>query len=463
MSTLDKYTDGSSLFDGRYRLLRLLSAEGGTADVWLAENYASAETVFSPETDEFVAQEGTGVLVAIKIYRPHNALDMEGEQTFRQEFRMIFSRHHANLVPVTEYNVCDGLPYLVMPYCERGSTEALIGCLTDKGEIWHFLLDVASGLEYLHSCHPAIIHQDIKPGNIIIDLNGRYCITDFGFSTTLGSEAVTYLESPSYGTQAYMPPERFDDGADETLWTPRAKSDIWSLGATAYHLVTGQLPFGQGGGAAQAADTPLPPLPHGVPHGARRIIHACLSYAPQRRPTAAEIAEAVRQHGQRHRLRVASLAIAAAIAAAVFMWLVLTPQPEASGKEPQAPQSAFARLSASGDSIVSAEQRETRSAAYVNAAAATRRLSEAAAVYRHALATPLPAGSTAHGGEAARRDSVKRRLRDITLLLPRLSEYSGICDTMELAHSESLPLQEAKYARRRARVSQRLKHSISRL
>ena len=74
---LNKYIEGKDLFDGHYRLIKLLSEEGGTADVWLAENYESVDTAFSEENDDIIRLEGTGVFVAIKIYRPKNALDVE--------------------------------------------------------------------------------------------------------------------------------------------------------------------------------------------------------------------------------------------------------------------------------------------------------------------------------------------------------------------------------------------------
>ena len=73
------------MFDGHYRLIKLLSTEGGTADVWLAENYESIDTKLSEDNDDVIRVDGTGVLVAIKIYRPKNILDVDGED-FRQLF-----------------------------------------------------------------------------------------------------------------------------------------------------------------------------------------------------------------------------------------------------------------------------------------------------------------------------------------------------------------------------------------
>lgn len=131
MQDLSKYIDGELLFDGHYRLIKLLSAEGGTADVWLAENYESVDTKLSEDTDDVIRVDGTGVLVAIKIYRPRNILDVDGEQNFRSEFKTIFNCHHTNLLPTTDYSICEGMPYLVMPFARMVPPNLLsANCIT---------------------------------------------------------------------------------------------------------------------------------------------------------------------------------------------------------------------------------------------------------------------------------------------------------------------------------------------
>ena len=150
MIEIEKYIDKHGLFDGRYLLLRQLSTEGGTADVWLAEDKETADKELSDENeDEVVEVEGSAVLVAIKIYRPKNILDAEGIQTFKKEYKTVYNCHHANLLKPTSFSIIDdSIPYLVMPYCEKESAEKIIGKLSNTDEIWRFICDTASGLAY---------------------------------------------------------------------------------------------------------------------------------------------------------------------------------------------------------------------------------------------------------------------------------------------------------------------------
>ncbi|MCR5132122.1 MAG: serine/threonine protein kinase [Prevotella sp.] len=293
MIDLAQLAQKGELFDGRYKLLRALSTAGGTADVWLAldaNTVNDRERLLQPEplTDEEV-EDLQGLRVAIKIYRPKNALDIEGEQQFRDEFKIVFNCHHANLIHPTYFSIYKETPYLVLPYCKQGSAEMLIGKLTDTNEMWEFIGDVASGLAYLHASTPPIIHQDIKPGNVLIDDNRNYAITDFGISANFGrSHHLYYYDDEHSGTLAYMAPERFLENIE-----PLPQSDVWAFGATLYEILTGNVPFGESGGHSQKDDTPMPKLT-GVPADVQRLIYACLHKDPDKRPTAKQIMEAAK-------------------------------------------------------------------------------------------------------------------------------------------------------------------------
>jgi len=281
-------------FDGHYKLIRPLSTDGGTADVWLA---LDLNTVNNPDTvgdlphmhDDEIEQ--LGLIVAIKIYRPQNALDVEGEQRFREEYMIVFNCHHTNLIHPTHYSIFHETPYLVLPYCKLGSSELLIGNIGDVENLWKYISDVASGLAYLHALEPPIIHQDIKPANVLLDDNLNYSITDFGISTKRGNGSDDYLGIEKSGTMAYMAPERFNE---ET--PPNPPSDIWAFGATLYEIVTGKVPFGEEGGWTQVKrQAPLPDVP-GVSADIQRLIHDCLDPDPDKRPTAKELSKSAEVH-----------------------------------------------------------------------------------------------------------------------------------------------------------------------
>lgn len=290
MLNIQEYAKSGELFDGRYLLLRPLSVDGATADVWLA---LDTNTVFEGKEWKDAALlsdkdiEQIGLMVAIKIYRPQNVLDIEGENRFREEYIIVFNCHHANLIHPTHFAIFKETPYLVLPYCKLGSSELLIGEKLSNDYIWKYIHDVASGIAYLHALTPPIIHQDIKPANILLDDTNNYAITDFGISAQRGGVHGYYYDDENSGTLAYMAPERFHDGAE-----PIPQSDIWALGATLCEIIAGEVPFGEDGGKAQEESNL--PIPHikGVSADIQRLIHDCLEKDPAKRPSAEQLVKA---------------------------------------------------------------------------------------------------------------------------------------------------------------------------
>lgn len=292
MLNIEEFADRNELFDGHYALIRPLSVDGATADVWLAldantlADNANVEEIIRMDEEDIGK---FGLLVAIKVYRPQNALDIEGEQRFRDEYMIVFNCHHTNLIHPTHFSIFMETPYLVLPYCKLGSSEALIGTEFSTDDIWKYILDVSSGLAYLHALEPPIIHQDIKPANILLDDTHHYAITDFGISAQRGGTHVGYYDEKNSGTLAYMAPERFLEGAE-----PMSQSDIWAFGATLYEILTGNVPFGEEGGKNQLeSDIPLSPVTN-VPADIQRLISACLAKKPEDRPSAEQLIEAAK-------------------------------------------------------------------------------------------------------------------------------------------------------------------------
>jgi serine/threonine protein kinase len=263
------------LFHNRYHLTRLLG-RGGYSEVWLAEDTK------------------TGLEIALKVYAPGTGLDEDGVKTFTQEFALVFNLNHSNLLKPTYFDEEERRPYLIMPYCKFGSVSKMIGQM-DEASAWRFLHDVASGLDYLHSQEPAVIHQDIKPDNIMMDDNHNFLITDFGISIKVRHtlrKSMNLKDSPTNsGTLSYMGPERFSRN-------PMAvkASDIWALGATIYELLEGDTPFGMHGGIILKSGAEIPDMKDSWSQDLKTIIALCLSVDPWDRPTAAKIVEWTDEH-----------------------------------------------------------------------------------------------------------------------------------------------------------------------
>lgn len=255
------------IFHGRYTLLRLLG-RGSFAEVWLA-------------TDK-----KTNIDVALKIYAPATGLDDEGLNVFAREFAIVANVQHKNLLTALYYDTFDRKPYLVLPYCQNGSVQKRIG-LFEESDIWKFLHDIASGLNFLHSMNPPVIHQDIKPDNVLQNDNGDYTLTDFGVSSHCKSVLRRSVSEAyaSAGTIAYMAPERFGTHGN----TPIMESDIYSLAATAFELLTGEAPFGNHGGLLQKKGADIPQLDKKYSRDLRKVLNQCLNAEPWNRPTAAEL------------------------------------------------------------------------------------------------------------------------------------------------------------------------------
>ena len=258
--------EGNKLFHDRYFLERLLG-RGNFSEVWLAKDTK------------------TDIQVALKIYAPATGLDDAGLNVFAREFSLVVNANHKNLLKPLYYDSCDRKPYLVLPYCEQGSIMKQVGKFTEQ-EAWKLIRDVASGLAWLHGMNPPVIHQDIKPDNIMIGEKGDFMITDFGVSSHLKSTLRKSLSSAfsSAGTIAYMAPERF--GKDNT---PIMANDIYSLGTTVFEMLTGDTPFGDDGGLVQKKGAEVPELQGSFSAQLKKVVGKCLRTNPWERPTAEQL------------------------------------------------------------------------------------------------------------------------------------------------------------------------------
>jgi serine/threonine-protein kinase len=206
---------------GDYRILRRLG-EGGMGAVYLGY------------------QEGQDRQVAIKILPDQLASNEAYVKRFYREAKSGEFLNHPNIVrglsvgqdPVSRKH------YLVMEYVDGASALALLdkhGHLS-VGDAVHVALDVARALEHAHSRN--IVHRDIKPDNILVTRAGVAKLSDLGLAKRTDEASHLTGTRQGFGTPWYMPYEQAINAKHAD-----ARSDIYALGATLYHLVTGEVPF----------------------------------------------------------------------------------------------------------------------------------------------------------------------------------------------------------------------------
>src|SRR5688500_892778 len=180
--------------------------------------------------------------VVIKVLSPELAAGVSGDR-FEQEIQLAASLQQANIVPILAAGETGGLPFYTMPFVEGESLRARLGKHgpLSVGMAIGVLRDVAKALAYAHE--RGVIHRDIKPDNVLLS-GGTAVVTDFGIAKALAAartdvEGATLTQAgTSIGTPAYMAPEQ---AAGDPALDHRA--DVYSLGCTAYELLTGQSPF----------------------------------------------------------------------------------------------------------------------------------------------------------------------------------------------------------------------------
>lgn len=260
-----QYSEGF-LLDGRYSLKQYIGS-GSFGEVWLARDC---------ETD---------VDIAVKIYI---SMDNQGLEDFRKEFQLSFELNHTNLLHASYLGVNsdDSRPYLVMPFCPDGSVTKFAGKMDEK-TLWRFVRDVAAGLAYLHSQTPEILHQDIKPDNILIMKNGDFVISDFGISKQLKQTLRRSARiTDTAGAISYMGPERYGSNPIAVKAT-----DIWAFGISIFEMATGELPFCGQGGIMLKNGAEMPELPQEFSRQLNYVMTSCLSKDTWDRPTAGQVAK----------------------------------------------------------------------------------------------------------------------------------------------------------------------------
>ncbi|MBI3723291.1 protein kinase [bacterium] len=233
-------------------------------------------------------------LVALKTILPTSEGGKDALERFSREAEAIARLRHPSIVSIHETGDIGGTRFLAMDLIEGSTLDRKLAGkdrlpLTKAIEA---LRDVARAVHYAHE--QGVVHRDLKPQNIIIDASGRAYVLDFGLARVRGSGARVTKTGATLGTPAYMPPEQAGERAAEA----DERSDVYSLGATLYHVLTGRPPF-EGATeynviVALHTKDPVPPgaLNRRVAGDLDTIAMRCLEKDPARRyPTSGELAD----------------------------------------------------------------------------------------------------------------------------------------------------------------------------
>jgi WD40 repeat protein len=245
---------------GSYRLLRLIG-HGGFAEVYLGQHVRLS------------TQQA-----ALKILSTR--LDAEDISAFEREAAIIAGLVHPHIIRILDYDILDGLPFLVMDYAPNGSLRQRYR----RGEqvplpiVIAYVQQITEGLQYAHD--HKIIHRDIKPDNMLVGAHQEIVLSDFGIATIAHSTSSQSIHT-AIGTIAYMAPEQIQEH-------PRPASDQYALAVMVYEWLTGERPF-QGSFTEIAVKhaTLLPPSLRNkrpdIPQEVEQVILRALAKEPKNR------------------------------------------------------------------------------------------------------------------------------------------------------------------------------------
>jgi len=234
--------------------------------------------------------------VAVKMLLPGAASHPDYLNRFRTEASAAAGLQHPNIVAIHEVGVHEGRPFLVMDFVEGRSLAQWISNLKSQISSPHqaaqWVTTVAEAVQFAHD--HGILHRDLKPSNILIDASGQPRLTDFGLAKRIAGDTSLTLSGQLLGSPSYMPPEQ----AAARHGKVSRRSDVYGLGATLYHLLTGRAPF-QAATITETLDEvlnkePVAPrvLSSGIPRDLETICLKCLEKDPHRRyASARELAD----------------------------------------------------------------------------------------------------------------------------------------------------------------------------
>jgi serine/threonine protein kinase len=162
------------------------------------------------------------------------ARSLSGLTQLTHEIELLRSLHHPNIVTLREvlHSESAGFIFVVTDFADCGSLDAVLAKAKLSAQaIQYIFKEIVAAISYLHSLR--LVHQDIKPGNVLVSKNGKVMLTDFGMTHSFD------VKPTGFGTPLYHAPEALDSESEDF----GGREDVWSLGVTLYEMIFGEPPF----------------------------------------------------------------------------------------------------------------------------------------------------------------------------------------------------------------------------
>lgn len=274
--------NGALLKNGEYRIEKVLAA-GGFGITYLAMQVALGRKVAVKEffMKDHCNRDSGNSYVSVPSVGSKELVERFKEK-FLKEARLIASFDHSNIIRIHDVFEENGTAYYVMEYLEGESLSALVArCgAIDEQVALRYTRQVADALAEVHAGN--LLHLDVKPANIMLNKKGEAVLIDFGISKHYDSVGSQTSSGPAGISEGYAPLEQYEAGALSSF-TPA--TDVYSLGATLYFLVTGQRPPKAG----DVMNDGLPALPSDISPEVRTAIEAAMQ--PRRKDRPQSVAE----------------------------------------------------------------------------------------------------------------------------------------------------------------------------
>ena len=268
---------GTKLQHGRYEILQTLG-QGGFGITYLAEQVLLGRKVTIKKffMKDCCERDGDSFVVSVPTQN-NRALVDRFKRKFLREAKMIASMNHPGIVKILDVFEENETAYYVMDYLSGGSLADIVkknGPMEESSALKYVLM-VADALDYIHSMK--IAHLDVKPSNILLDDSGSAVLIDFGISKHYDAVGEQTSSTPVGISKGYAPIEQYNQTGVQSF---APATDIYSLGATLFYLLTAQNPPE----ATVLLETGGPDVPESISDGTRKAIASAMSPIRKNRP-----------------------------------------------------------------------------------------------------------------------------------------------------------------------------------